>query len=758
MKFHKIISCLFFLVPFGLSSQNMGLEWSKKVGSMSTTIIGGAEPFVVVEDNIGSIVTAGRFNGPVDFNPGTPVFSMSTTGLVGFVFKLDSSGVFKWAKKLDEVYITGIEVDEQNNILITGTFEGTIDLDPSSNIHNLTALNFGTDIFILKLDSNGIFVWAKQCKTISNSSTIFSQNVHDIIIGDSSNIYLTGTFSGNVNFDFGFGTNNLTAVGIYDNVFVMSILSNGTLNWVKQYSGSNNVRSSAISLDDSSNVVIGGSFYGLLEYGPDSVSIGLGSVFGQNNGFMSKLNFNGSHIWTKAFISQNGSYTDLVPELIATDHFGNIVLSGKLNGTMDFDSDTSIVLLAGNSAIYVAKYDPLGNYIWVKGFGSYQNFNGSCWPVDLEIDKNNGILCLGESGRNTDFDPDTSSFIIDREAVYINKLNPNGKFEWVKPIKVLPTNPMQIRTWAFDYSESGKIITVGEFEGLVDFDPNIGEDLATSSGSDVLFVQKLRACANSDTIISVSECEFFTSPSGRHQWTESGIYLDTIPNYSGCDSIITLNLTIDTNTRSFVTIQICEGESFLSPSGNNRWDSVGVYYDTISNSNGCDSIIEFNINKIMVNISLIIGGFGETLLASANSATFRWLDCNNNFIPIDGEISSAFSAIQNGAYAVEVTQNGCIDTSDCFSINNVGLLESSFKGQIEFFPNPFQDYLHLEFGDFHETVDISILNVQGQLLFESNLSKTQKTRMDLSQLPGGLYYLRIKNTKDVYRFQIVKQN
>ena len=95
----------------------------------------------------------------------------------------------------------------------------------------------------------------------------------------------------------------------------------------------------------------------------------------------------------------------------------------------------------------------------------------------------------------------------------------------------------------------------------------------------------------SSSSISNVSCDTYTSPSGK-VWTSSGIYYDTILNSSGCDSLITVNLTINSSSSSTNTHTVCN--TYTSPSGK-IWTSSGTYQDTILNVIGCDSLMTFNL-------------------------------------------------------------------------------------------------------------------------------------------------------------------
>ena len=112
--------------------------------------------------------------------------------------------------------------------------------------------------------------------------------------------------------------------------------------------------------------------------------------------------------------------------------------------------------------------------------------------------------------------------------------------------------------------------------------------------------------------INVTACNSFNSPSGTYMWNSSGTYLDTLPNLAGCDSIILINLTINNSNTGADTVSACD--SFTSPSGLFIWDSTGTYYDTIPNVAGCDS-------NITINLTIINSSAGTDTVSACDSFT-----------------------------------------------------------------------------------------------------------------------------------------
>ena len=121
-------------------------------------------------DANGNVYTTGFFQGTPDFDPGSGIFNLNSTGgLDVFIQKLDASGNFVWAKQLGDTSsdnANSITVDASGNVYTIGYFSGTADFDPGSGTFNLTSVG-GLDVFISKLDASGNFVWAKKNRRIN---------------------------------------------------------------------------------------------------------------------------------------------------------------------------------------------------------------------------------------------------------------------------------------------------------------------------------------------------------------------------------------------------------------------------------------------------------------------------------------------------------------------------------------------------------------------------------------------------------------
>ncbi|MBU0899017.1 MAG: hypothetical protein KJ613_04345, partial [Nanoarchaeota archaeon] len=189
----------------------------------------------VIVDELGNTYVTGYFSSLVDFDPGPDEEKRACLGMAHDVFlsKFDSKGVFLWVQTWggpggDMVY-SAILSTSSDNIYITGHFAGTVDFDPGPGEDWYTS-NGIIDVFLLKLDSNGDYQWAK---TWGNSS-IGTDEGRGVTIDNSNNVYITGDFYGTVDFDPGPDVVQYTASSSgKSDIFLSSFDSDGNFRWAR---------------------------------------------------------------------------------------------------------------------------------------------------------------------------------------------------------------------------------------------------------------------------------------------------------------------------------------------------------------------------------------------------------------------------------------------------------------------------------------------------------------------------------------------
>jgi uncharacterized membrane protein YqhA len=678
MKKNFFILLLSTLIALGVNAQ--GFEWAKSMGGTNSDI----GNFCAL-DVSGNVYTTGYFSGTTDFDPGPGIFNLTSLGGSDiFISKLDSSGNFVWAKQFGG---TGndagnsIAIDIYGNICTTGYFWGTVDFDPGIGVYNLTSAG-SADVFVSKLDTSGNFIWAKQ---MGGTNYELGSSIYTDTYG---NVYTTGYFYGISDFDPGAGVYNLTSAGSAD-VFISKLDTAGNFIWAKRLGGAYHDYPYSITADVSGNVYTTGIFLNTADFDPGAGVYNLSSA-GQYDIFVSKLNAFGNFEWAKRIGGIGLDYG----LSISYDASGNIYTVGSFYDTVDFDPGVGVfnMISASGPNTFISKLDTAGNFVWAKSMeGLWGNIG-----LSITIDTSGNVYSTGYFNGIVDFDPGTGTFnltSVGGSDIFVSKLDVSGNFIWAKQLG--GTNDDY--GYSISTDASGNVYTTGAFSGTADFDPGIGTFNLTSAGWDDIFVHKLSYCQISTSSIFQTECDSFVSPSGNYNWTSSGIFIDIIQNYLGCDSVITINLTI----------------------------------------NIVDTSVTVNNNK---------------LNANANGATYQWVDCNNNYAVIPGETNQTFTPSVNGSYAVIVTQNNCTDTSACYTISNVGIKELA-NGNIKIYPNPTNGFLHIECKEAYTCV---VYNSLGEAVYSKNL-QTGNNSVQLPELATGMYIMKLHNGKETYVEQIVIQ-
>ncbi len=254
---------------------------------------------------------------------------------------------------------------------------------------------------------------------------------------------------------------------------------------------------------------------------------------------------------------------------------------------------------------------------------------------------------------------------------------------------------------------------------------------------------RVHSCSSYSTD-SIVSCDSFTWINGISYTTSTNLPIDSLLNINNCDSIVNLNLTIINSNTGTATQIACNSYTWID--GNTYTSSTNTPTYTLSNAAGCDSVVTLNLTVNTVNSS--ITNTTPTLMADATGATYQWLDCNNNYAPIPGETNQSFTATANGSYAVEVTQNGCVDTSACEQVNNVGINENN--SSITIHPNPTTGLVELQ--GINGSFKVDVYDYAGKYL-----KSTSRSTIDLSDYPSGIYLLKVAYGDNTEELRVVKE-
>lgn len=408
---------------------------------------------------------------------------MLSISLAAICQTLTAQPNFEWAKNFGGSGFeqgNGIAVDNSGNVYTIGYFAGTADFDPGPGIYSLTA-NGSADIFISKLDSMGNLVWAR-----AFGSTDWDKG-NSIALDNSGNIYATGFFSDTVDFDPGPGVFNLTSVGITD-IFICKLDASGNYLWAKSVGGTDYDFGISIKTDDSGNVYTTGNFLDTVDFDPGAATYSITSM-GTYDIFILKLDSSGNYIWVKTFGGQEPQSVSSID----VDASGNVYTTGYFYTSADFDPGPNVFYLIseGENDVFVSKLDSMGNFIWAKQFGNYDEDEG----LSIATDNSGNVYTTGTFKVTVDFDPGQGGYNLisaGSEDIFISKLDSTGSFIWAKSFGNISVE----KGLDITLDNSGNVYAVGQFTGTVDFDPGPGVFNLNSNGDYDLFICKLTSSGN----------------------------------------------------------------------------------------------------------------------------------------------------------------------------------------------------------------------------------------------------------------------
>jgi hypothetical protein len=289
----------------------------------------------IAVDASGNVYVAGYTEGGLDGN--------ISAGLADvFLVKYNSVGVKQWTRQLGTAlndYGEAVAVDASGNVYVAGSTEGGLDGNISAGL---------ADIFLVKYDSAGVKQWTRQL------GTTLTDIGEGIAVDASGNVYVTGYTDGSLD-------GNITAGG--NDIFLVKYDSAGVKQWTVQLGSTSNDYGEGVAVDASGNVYVTGWTEGGLD---GNINVGMADIF------LVKYDSSGVKQWTV----QLGSTLDDISEGLAVDASGNVYVAGYTQGGLDGYNS------AGNTDIFLVKYDSSGVKQWTRQLGTTDFEEGSGVAVD----------------------------------------------------------------------------------------------------------------------------------------------------------------------------------------------------------------------------------------------------------------------------------------------------------------------------------------------------------------------------------------
>jgi hypothetical protein len=378
-------------------------------------------------------------------------------------------GVFSWAKSFGDANNqqgTGVAVDSAGDVVVIGTFSGSIDFGDGP----LTSAG-GDDIFVAKLDASGNHVWSKRFGDANN------QQGTGVAVDSAGDVVVIGTFSGSI--DFGDGP--LTSAG-GDDIFVAKLDASGNHVWSKRFGDASNQAPNGVAVDSADSVLVTGYFFGSVDFGGDMfTSAGAGDIF------VAKLGASGNHLWSKSF----GDVSNQAAQGVAVDDAGDVIVTGYIYGAVDFGGGPRV---ANGRDVFVAKLDSSGNHLWSKNFGDEEGQTGA----GVAVDSMGNVLVTGYFYGAVNFGGGTLKSVGIND-VFVAKLGASGNHVWSK--RFGDEVDQQAAGVAVDSADN--VLVAGYFSGAVNF----GDSQLVCAGSSDIFVAKLDASGNPQWSKSFGDAE-----------------------------------------------------------------------------------------------------------------------------------------------------------------------------------------------------------------------------------------------------------
>jgi len=467
----------------------------------------------------------------------------------------------------------------------------------------------------------------------------------------------------------------------------------------------------------------------------------------------------------------------------------NSTISGNTsnNGGGFFSSSNSSTasrfFSISNSTIY-------GNAAIDNGGGIYSNYQSSPSTITVK----SSIIAENGSGVSGIYSFNSPIILSNSYNVFSNSLSGINVNDQI-------STALQLNLQSLSFN-SGSTQTLLPGSGSVAQNNGDPTDLSDAQNGVIYGVRDIgaaEACHSASSIIENS-CGSYSSPSGANTFTSSGVYSDTLVNVNGCDSILTINLTVNYSNTGDTTAVACESfdwygttytssatptQTFINSLG---CDSVVTLNLTINNSNtgtdvltacntytwidgntytssnstathtlttvaGCDSVVTLNLTINTVNSSVTQSG--ALLTANEPGATYQWLDCPA-MTQINGATNQAYTATANGDYAVIVTINGCSETSTCNTVTGVGIIENDFGSGLLLYPNPTDGNFSIDLGENSQMVTVTMTDLSGKVIQSKTYSNEQLLNLKIEE-PAGVYLLVIESGDKKAVIRLVKE-
>lgn len=547
-------------------------------------------------DSTNNLILTGEYRDSLDMDPTTGVFKLYPRGLSDiFSMKLTVNGGFVWAKSFGGLGIESgykVEVDASNNIIMTGRYSDGAFFD---NLQKSS--RGGTDIYLVKLDTNGSIIWLNTYGGKANDlgSTLF--------LNKTGVVYLGSEFRDTVDFNISIERKNASYSNGGSDIGILVSNQDGTYNNHYSFGGiANDIINSMIVRPNGEIISIGG-FGGVIDFEPSSSVINVFSS-GGIDGYLSNV-----------FLCVNPYLKTIeIPNPIVCYNSPGIVkiTEGYLNHATQWSwqiGDCNEITFASGTILNLPITEDVDYYI--RGWGGCVVTN-ECKKASLKVHTDTlkyqtVYLCEGDTVQIGDH-------MYSSAGSYLDSLTTMAGCD-----SILVTDIVMVPSYSVQQNISicqGDTLYVGSFKHYLS--GLYMDNLYTIDGCDSIIITNLTLkpakIENAEAII----CKGDTIEVGAETYTEMGKYIQSTINSNGCEDLLIVNIIV-LETEFNQSFSLCEGDSITV--GDHVYSQTGIYTDSYISSFGCDSIIITNLKinpvaNIVQNITLCQGDsllVGDTL-------------------------------------------------------------------------------------------------------------------------------------------------
>jgi hypothetical protein len=383
--------------PTVVNDQDQAHAWTALLGQQPNSYV---ECVIVKTDPLGNVYFVGIFDGLADFNPSVG-HDMRQGAATGFITRLNTDGSYAWTtlfghslqkNALDMVIdasgnliigyehsilkltsdgqlsglqtfqvqsqghlgITALCLDPTQNLIVTGSFSGTVDFNPGADVNLLsTSQGIISSLFLTKIDANDAYVWTRISEKHPSQSGAMSVP-HAVCSDSAGQIYLAGAFRRFVDFDPGIDTDYRSSMGDWD-IFLSKYDSDGTYAWTKAMGAPDYDLAYDVCTDTEDNVLIAGTYSLMVPFGDspettlDTKHVKIGA------GFVAKYTRDADCLWV-ADLGERQHYTAATS--LAVSPSGNIFVAAErmpLDAYAESSSDLVVIQLAGDTPTRISQ-------------------------------------------------------------------------------------------------------------------------------------------------------------------------------------------------------------------------------------------------------------------------------------------------------------------------------------------------------------------------------------------------------------------